>query len=149
MASIGRAVCAHPPWPSSRFVGTAFTAADEADVRRLAKANGARRARCLRRSAGWPSTWWTPAVCRLASSRALPTRSVPPQPAQTFNFGAELRRTNAAQRPPRQPARVQRLGHVVVQRAKYRESLNWYLDQLGMIVSDFMFYPGQRDVDRR
>ena len=40
---------------------------------------------------------------------------------------------------------MQRLGHVVVQTAKYLESLNWYLDNLGMIVSDFQYYPGQRD----
>jgi catechol 2,3-dioxygenase-like lactoylglutathione lyase family enzyme len=40
---------------------------------------------------------------------------------------------------------VQRLGHVVLQTTKYRESLDWYLDQLGMIVSDFAFFPGQRD----
>jgi hypothetical protein len=40
---------------------------------------------------------------------------------------------------------VQRLGHVVVQTTRYTEALNWYLDNLGMIVSDFLYYPGQRD----
>ncbi|MFZ3268198.1 MAG: VOC family protein, partial [Mycobacterium sp.] len=43
------------------------------------------------------------------------------------------------------PTRVQRLGHVVLQTTKYREALDWYLDHLGMIVSDFMYYPGRRD----
>jgi Glyoxalase/Bleomycin resistance protein/Dioxygenase superfamily len=42
-------------------------------------------------------------------------------------------------------AKVQRLGHVVLQTTKYIEALNWYLDNLGMIVSDFQFFPGQRD----
>jgi hypothetical protein len=42
------------------------------------------------------------------------------------------------------PARVQRLGHLVVQSTKYLQTLNWYLDNLGMIVSDFLFFPGQR-----
>ena len=58
---------------------------------------------------------------------------------------ARARRANATQRPPREPARVQRLGHVVLQSTKYIETLNWYLDHIGLIVSDFMYYPGQRD----
>ena len=29
-----------------------------------------------------------------------------------------------------------------MQTTKYLETLNWYLDHLGMIVSDFMYYPG-------
>ncbi|HYB80200.1 MAG TPA: VOC family protein, partial [Mycobacterium sp.] len=40
---------------------------------------------------------------------------------------------------------VQRLGHLVLQSTKYREALNWYLDNLGMIVSDFLYFPGQRE----
>ena len=40
---------------------------------------------------------------------------LPAQQPHVFNFGHELRRTNATQRPPRVPARVQRLGHVVLQ----------------------------------
>jgi len=105
-----------------------------------------RRARCPRRSAGSPWIWQTPAVCRFAlfaGTRQLET--LPAQSAHTFNFGTELLRVNALQRPPRQPARVQRLGHVVLQTTRYLESLDWYLDQLGMIVSDFLFFPGQRD----
>jgi hypothetical protein len=71
-------------------------------------------------------------------------QALPSQSPHTFNFGHELRRINATQRPPGEPARVQRLGHVVLQSTKYVEALNWYLDNLGMIVSDFLFFPGQR-----
>jgi hypothetical protein len=39
---------------------------------------------------------------------------------------------------------VQRLGHVVLQTTTYLETLNWYLEHLGLIVSDFLYYPGQR-----
>jgi hypothetical protein len=60
--------------------------------------------------------------------------------------GQELLRVNAIQRPPRLPARVQRLGHVVLQSTRYLQTLNWYLDNLGMIVSDFLYFPGQRDL---
>ena len=65
--------------------------------------------------------------------------------AAVLNFGHDLLRTNATQRPPREPARIQRLGHVVLQSTRYFEALNWYLDTLGMIVSDFLYFPGQRD----
>jgi len=132
--------------PASRFVGTAFIAVDEADVLRLADANGA-TTRALPETIGGltvdltdPSGMPVRVVAGTHQLEALPAQS-----AQTFNFGTELRRSNAAQRPPRQPARVQRLGHVVLQTTRYRESLDWYLDQLGMIVSDFAFFPGQRD----
>jgi catechol 2,3-dioxygenase-like lactoylglutathione lyase family enzyme len=132
--------------PKSRFVGTTFKAADEADVRRLAKASGAVPRALPDTIGGLAVDLLDPSgipVHVVAGTHRLET--LPPQSAQTFNFGNELRRTNAMQRPPRRPARVQRLGHVVLQTTKYLEALNWYLDQLGMIVSDFLFYPGQRD----
>ena len=50
-------------------------------------------------------------------------RELPRRSAHTFNFGHELRRANATQRPPRVPAKVQRLGHVVLQTTKYIEAL--------------------------
>lgn len=131
---------------TSRFVGTAFTAADEADLRRLAQANGAATRELPETIGGLavdltnPSGMPVRVVAGTHRLQALPSQSV-----QAFNFGTELRRANATQRPPRRPAQVQRLGHVVLQTAKYLESLNWYLDQLGMIVSDFLFFPGQRD----
>jgi len=59
--------------------------------------------------------------------------------------GREVRRLNGTQRPPRAPALVERLGHVVLQSTKYRESLDWYLEHLGLIVSDFLYYQGQRE----
>ena len=62
-----------------------------------------------------------------------------------LNTGAEDRRTNAMQRPLRAPAIVERLGHVVLQSTRYRESLDWYLQHLGLIVSDFLYYEGQRE----
>ena len=130
----------------SRFVGAAFKAQDESDVLRLASATGAPTRRLPDAVGG--------VAVDLVDPSGMPVRVVagthdltvlPPQRPHTFNFGHELRRTNATQRPPRVPARVQRLGHVVLQTTKYFEALNWYLDNLGMIVSDFLFFPGQRD----
>lgn len=130
----------------NRFIGAAFRAFDEADVHRLA-ANAGTTARPL------PETIGGLAV-ELSDPSGMPVRVVagvhelpelPGQPPHTFNFGRDVRRTNAGQRPPRVPARVQRLGHLVVQSTKYLETLDWYLDNLGMIVSDFLYFPDQRD----
>jgi catechol 2,3-dioxygenase-like lactoylglutathione lyase family enzyme len=129
----------------SRFVGTAFRAADEVDVLRLADAVGATTT-ALPESIGGISV-------QLADPSGLPVRVVagmhdlPALADQTphdYNMGRELHRTNATQRPPRVPATVQRLGHVVLQTTKYAETLNFYLQHLGMIVSDFLYYAGQR-----
>lgn len=130
----------------SRFVGPAFAAHDDADVERLADAVGAK-------SRPLPDVLGGVGVT-LADPNGVPVRVVagthalaalPAQQPHTFNFGHEVRRANATQRPPREPARVQRLGHVVLQTTTYVESLNWYLDHLGVIVSDFLYYPGQRE----
>jgi catechol 2,3-dioxygenase-like lactoylglutathione lyase family enzyme len=130
----------------SRFGGAAFKAAEEGDVRRLAKATGT-VVRPLPDPIGGVSV-------DLTDSSGIPVRVVAgidelePLRAQvphTYNFAGEPRRVNAVQRPDREPACVQRLGHVVLQTTRYAEALNWYLDHLGMIVSDFLFFPGQRD----
>ncbi|GFG70664.1 MULTISPECIES: VOC family protein [Mycolicibacter] len=130
----------------TRFCGVAFSAADEADLLHLADATGS-HARPLPESIGGTSV-------DLVDPSGIPVRVVAgthqlaaleAQVPHTFNFGHELRRINATQRPPREPTKVQRLGHVVLQTTKYLKALNWYLDTLGMIVSDFLFFPGQRD----
>jgi catechol 2,3-dioxygenase-like lactoylglutathione lyase family enzyme len=129
-----------------RFIGVAFRAGDEADVLRLAKACGA-AAQPLPESIGGLSV-------RLIDPSGMPVRVVgglhelpelAGQPPHTLNAGPDVRRINDTQRPPRMPARVQRLGHLVMQSTKYLEALNWYLDNLGMIVSDFLYFPGQRE----
>ncbi|RYJ05192.1 MAG: 2,3-dihydroxybiphenyl 1,2-dioxygenase, partial [Actinomycetales bacterium] len=71
--------------------------------------------------------------------------ALPSQDPLPLNRDHHVTRVNSTQRPPRRPAVVQRLGHVVLQSTKYLESLDWYLDHLGLIVSDFLFFPGQRE----
>ncbi|MDT5177736.1 MAG: hypothetical protein QOJ95_1934 [Mycobacterium sp.] len=130
----------------SRFVGVAFTAHDEVDVLTLADASGA-PTRAMPESIGGiavdlvdPSGIPVHVVAGTHDLAPLRTQS-----ALVLNVGQEVRRTNATQHPARIPARVQRLGHVVLQSTRYLEALNWYLDNLGMIVSDFLYFPGQRD----
>jgi catechol 2,3-dioxygenase-like lactoylglutathione lyase family enzyme len=130
----------------SKFVGAAFSAQDEVDVLRLADAMNA-PTRALPESIGGlavdlvdPSGIPVHVIAGTHDLAALPV-----QQPHVLNLGHELLRINATQRPPRIPTRVQRLGHVVLQTTKYVEALNWYLDNLGMIVSDFLYFPGQRE----
>ena len=129
----------------TRFCGVAFKAQDEADVLRLADKTNA-PTRDLPESLGGVTVELTDPsgmpVKVVAGMHELP--ELPGQPPHVFNFGHDLRRTNSTQRPPRSPAAIQRLGHVVLQSSRYTEALNWYLDHFGLIVSDFLYYPGQR-----
>jgi Glyoxalase/Bleomycin resistance protein/Dioxygenase superfamily len=131
--------------PRTRFAGVAFRACDEVDVLRLADRFGAPTRRLPESIGGLSVDLVDPSgmpVHVVAGTHDL--LELPGQHPHTFNFGYDLRRANTTQRPPRVPARVQRLGHLVVQSTKYLETLDWYLDNLGMIVSDFLFFPGQR-----
>jgi catechol 2,3-dioxygenase-like lactoylglutathione lyase family enzyme len=130
----------------SRFVAPAFTASDRADVKKLATANNA-SVRELRGPGGGVGV-------DLLDPSGIPLRVVagveelpelPRQRPLVFNFGGQVNRANATQRPPREPARIERLGHVVLETASFQRALDWYLDNLGLIVSDFLYWPGQRD----
>jgi hypothetical protein len=130
----------------TRFLGAAFAAHDEADLLRLSEATGARPRALPETIGGLTVDLVDPSgvpVSVVAGTHHLD--ALPSQIPHTFNFAHELNRINATQRPAREPAKVQRLGHLVLQTTKYLEALNWYLDNLGMIVSDFLYFPGQRD----
>jgi catechol 2,3-dioxygenase-like lactoylglutathione lyase family enzyme len=127
----------------SRFVGPVFRAADRGDVSRLARAfdvgetsvNGVRSV-SLRDPVGVPVT----VVFGAEELPALPERESIP-----MNVGPHVARTNSPQRPPRRAAEIERLGHVVLATTRFRETLDWYLDTLGLIVSDFLYLDGQRE----
>ncbi|MGW3983526.1 VOC family protein [Streptomyces mirabilis] len=130
---------------ASRFIGPTFRAAERADLDRLARATGG-----TVRDIGVPGGGQSVA---LLDPSGLPVRVVhcaeqlpalPEQEPLILNFGTDHRRTNATQRPPREPSRIQRLGHVVLETRVFARTLDWYLDTLGMIVSDFLFLDGQR-----
>lgn len=129
----------------SRYVGAAFRAEDSRDVQRLADATGATAEKLREDLGGMTVDLADPSGMRVrvvADTHQLP--SLPSQPTQVFNVGHEAPRTNRTQRPPREPAKIQRLGHVVLQTTRYVETLDWYLEHLGLIVSDFKYFEGQR-----
>jgi catechol 2,3-dioxygenase-like lactoylglutathione lyase family enzyme len=130
----------------SRYIGAAFKAADQSDLLRLADLTGSRMSALPESIGGVVVDLTDPAgagVRVVSGMHELP--DLPNQSVQIYNVGAELRRTNATQRPPRAPAKVQRLGHVVLQTTTLRANLDWYLEHLGLIVSDFLYFEGQRE----
>ncbi len=130
----------------SRFAGAAFHAADATDLVRLADATGTTLSRLPETLGGTSVDLVDPSGVRVrvvAGTHPLP--DLPAQAPLPLNVGASVTRTNAVQRPPRAPAVVERLGHVVLQSTRFRATLDWYLHHLGLIVSDFKYFDGQRD----
>lgn len=138
----------------SRFVGPVFQAAASEDLERLARHTGNslrpvapdRPGRMieLRDPSGIPVAVvaGTDGYAELPGQLALPLNT---GITSERSLAREFTRVNRTQRPAREPARVQRLGHVVLETPKFSEALDWYLDTLGLIVSDFLFLPGDRD----
>jgi catechol-2,3-dioxygenase len=132
--------------PRSSFDAAAFQAADAADLRRLSAHHDAAPTRLAESLGGEAVSLTDPSgvtVRVVAGAHSLPT--APLQQPQLVNTGTAYPRSNATQRAPRTPATVQRLGHVVLQSTRYQQALDWYLDNLGLIVSDFLYYEGQRE----
>jgi catechol 2,3-dioxygenase-like lactoylglutathione lyase family enzyme len=130
----------------SRFLGAAFRAAERKDLARLAAAMGERVTPLPESLGGAAVTLRDPSggLVRVVSDPLQLSPANYQQPL-SFNSGHRVVRTNATQRPPRAPATVQRLGHVVLQTTSFRRTLDWYLETLGLIVSDFQFYADQRE----
>jgi catechol 2,3-dioxygenase-like lactoylglutathione lyase family enzyme len=129
--------------PGSRFIGPTFTVDTRADLDRLARAAGS----VVTPHRGGHSV-------SLSDPSGFPVRvvhGVPELPSlserqpSALNFGPHPVRANGTQRPARQAAQIQRLGHVVLGTTRFSASLGWYLDNLGMIVSDFLYLDGQRE----
>lgn len=131
---------------ASRFRGFALRACDEADLHRLAAKTGSPTVPLPESIGGHAVNLVDPSgiPVKVVAGNHVPAQAAAQRP-HTFNFGHDVARVNATQRPPREPATVQRLGHVVLQSTTYTETLNWYLDHFGLIVSDFQYYEGQRE----
>jgi catechol 2,3-dioxygenase-like lactoylglutathione lyase family enzyme len=129
--------------PRARFLGPAFAVDARGDLDRLARA-------------------FDTAVVPYAGGHALPLTDPSGFPLRVvhgapvlaalgqreplqLNVGTHPVRTNQTQRPPRRAAEIERLGHVVLGTTKFRQALDWYLDTLGLIVSDFLYLDGQRE----
>jgi catechol 2,3-dioxygenase-like lactoylglutathione lyase family enzyme len=129
--------------PRPRFTGAAFQAAARDDLDRLARGTG-----------GTVTAHWGGHAVALRDPSGIPIRVVhgvpdlsalPGRTPLPLNFGPQPTRVNATQRPARRPAEIERLGHVVLGTTRFSAALDWYLEMLGLIVSDFLFLDGQRE----
>jgi catechol 2,3-dioxygenase-like lactoylglutathione lyase family enzyme len=135
--------------PRPRFVGPAFQVTAHGDLDRLARGTGGTV------TAHWggrgvllgdPSGYPVRVIHGVPELAALPERAALPMNVGDFGqLGSGPVRANATQRPARRPAQIQRLGHVVLGTTRFGAALDWYLDTLGLIVSDFLYLDGQRD----
>jgi catechol 2,3-dioxygenase-like lactoylglutathione lyase family enzyme len=130
----------------SRFLGAAFEAADAGDLKRLASATGTTVDDLAQVGGGRAVHLVDPTGIAIKVVHGVEQH--PGEPLQqplVWNTAGNHPRVNATQRPAREPARVERLGHVVFASRSFGRALDWYLEHLGLIVSDFLFVDGQRE----
>ena len=128
--------------PGSRFVGSTFAADARADLDRLAGGTGST---VTAHRGGEAVELTDPSGLAVRVVYGIPELpGLPEREPLALNFGPRPVRANSTQRPPRQPAAIERLGHVVLATTRFRAALDWYLDTLGLIVSDFLYLDGQR-----
>ena len=130
----------------SRFVGPVFQARDAGDLQRLERATGSPVVDADPLIGGHLVQLRDPSGVPVAVSYgAHEVQALADQVSLHSNYGRAVTRVNATQRPPREPARIQRLGHVVLMSTSFQRDLDWYLQTFGLIVSDFLFLEGQRE----
>jgi catechol 2,3-dioxygenase-like lactoylglutathione lyase family enzyme len=129
--------------PAPRFVGPAFRAAAREDLDRLARACGGD---VVPHQGGHAVQLTDPSGFDVRVVHGVPEQPALPERAPLgLNFGSHPVRINETQRPVPRAAEVQRLGHVALATTRFKAALDWYLDNFGLIVSDFLYLDGQRD----
>ncbi len=130
-----------------RFVGFAYYAADEDDLKAAAKLPGASGIEHIDEPGGGkrvrltdPDGWQIEVVAGQQAVAPLPLREIP------FNMASQrTARAGALMRPKRAvPSQVMRMGHSVIVTRDIRRSLGWYRDNLGLLKSDEV-YAGSQD----
>jgi catechol 2,3-dioxygenase-like lactoylglutathione lyase family enzyme len=123
------------------FIGLAYHAASEDDLRRLAKLPGASAVEAVDEPGGGkrvrlrePNGYQVEVVHGMASVPAMPVQ-LDPQ-----NSGAEpLRRAGRLMRLAKEPTPIKRIGHGVLGSPKVAETVRWFRDTLGFIGSDDIY----------
>jgi len=131
--------------PSLKAIGLEVESAE--DLARAREIDGASEVRALDRPGGGsfvevslPGGIRLELVYGIADAAPLPVHA-----PLVLNEGIRKSRFNVPQRPPRLPAQVLRLGHVVLAVPDPVAAKDWAVRNLGMIVSDAMLVPGSRD----
>ena len=128
------------------FVGLAYYAASEDDLKRVAKAPGASAVEAIDEPGGGkrvrlrePNGYQIEVVHGIETPKPIPVKR------QALNMGEEsLRRAGELMRLPKGPSRVKRIGHGVMASPKVQETVRWFRETLGFICSDDV-YAGAKD----
>ena len=129
-----------------KFVGIAYHAASEDDLKTLAKVPGASGIENLDEPGGGkrvrltePNGYQIEVVHGIAALPAIETRR------QKLNTGeAPLSRAGELMRLPKGPSHVKRIGHGVLMTPKFHETVGWFREMLGFVCSDDV-YAGEKD----
>jgi len=124
-----------------RFIGAAFLAKDEDDLKRIAKAPGASPVETIDEPGGGkrvrltePNGYTIEIVHGIQKVAALPVKR------QEINWRDSLQsRVGEVMRIHKGPARVMRIGHVVFATNKFQETLKWFRETIGLISSDDLY----------
>ena len=128
------------------FVGFAYLAASEDDLRRVATAPGASAVEAIDEPGGGkrvrlrePNGYQVEVVPGIEPLPAVPVRR------DVMNTGPEpLRRAGTLMRLAKSPALIKRIGHGVLGTPKVVETARWFRETLGFICSDDV-YAGDKD----
>ncbi len=129
-----------------RFLGLAYYAASDDDLRRVAKAPGASPVESIDEPGGGrrvrlrePNGYQIEVVHGIEPLPPIPV------PTQHMNTGTEpLRRAGALMRLRQSPSPIKRMGHGVLGTPKVKETVQWFRETLGFICSDDV-YAGDKD----
>ena len=130
----------------TRFIGFAYHAESEDDLKRLAKLPGASGIETIDEPGGGkrvrlkePNGYQVEVIHGMKKVAPLHV------PRQLVNSGSEpLRRAGRVMRLPKSPTTLQRIGHGVIATPKVKETVAWFRETLGMIRSDDV-YVGDKD----
>jgi catechol 2,3-dioxygenase-like lactoylglutathione lyase family enzyme len=129
-----------------KFVGLAYYAESEDDLKRLAKAPGASDVEAIDEPGGGkrvrltePNGYQIEVVHGIATLPAIEAKR------QKLNTGeAPLSRAGELMRLPKGPSHVKRIGHGVLMTPKFHETVGWFREMLGFVCSDDV-YAGEKN----
>src|SRR6266496_1491188 len=121
-----------------KFVGFAYYAASEDDLKRVARAPGASAIEAIDEPGGGkrvrltePNGYQIEVVHGIATLAPIATKR------QKLNTGEDpLLRAGELMRLPKGPSHVKRIGHGVLMTPKFRETVDWFREMLGFIRSE-------------
>ncbi len=131
-----------------RFLGLAFKAASEADLERIAQAEGASPVEAIDEPGGGrrvrlkdPHGYQIEIVHGIAPLAPLPVR-----PNVVNSGGDRMRRKGALTRLPTGPSQVKRVGHAVIMTPHLPSSMDWYRRHFGFVPSDEVYAGDQSNI---